>query len=216
MNAGQASSIIVRWAMRAGVAAVCVFASALHAQKLPGSPTDLGELRAALQRGGYVMYLRHAQTDPDTDDVEPVDLQKCAGQRNLSAEGQDQARQIGRGIAALGIKVSQVFSSPYCRCRDTARLAFGQVTLVNDLQSALLKPQAQVRHLGAALRRLLQTVPPNGTNSVIVGHPSNLKEAVGIWPQPHGAIYVFQPLGDDARFVGRITAEDWQRLARRP
>jgi hypothetical protein len=49
----------------------------------------------ALRRGGYVIYFRHAATDPSPDDADPVVLSDCDTQRNLSAAGRTQARSLG-------------------------------------------------------------------------------------------------------------------------
>ena len=46
----------------------------------------------------------------------------CATQRNLSDEGRAQARRIGARFRANGIETAKVFSSQWCRCRETAEL----------------------------------------------------------------------------------------------
>lgn len=81
----------------------------------------LGQLR----EGGHVLVFRHAITEPKTDRVESV--RTCATQRRLTDEGRAQARAIGRDVRALGIPIGEVRASPFCRTRETARLAFGRV-----------------------------------------------------------------------------------------
>src|SRR4030088_1441846 len=54
----------------------------------------------------------------------------CKGESMLTAEGKAHARKIGEAFASRGIKPF-VISSPMCRCRDTARIAFGE-KLVTD------------------------------------------------------------------------------------
>ena len=49
----------------------------------------------------------------------------CKGESMLTAEGKAHARKIGEAFAARGIRPT-VISSPMCRCRDTARIAFGE------------------------------------------------------------------------------------------
>ena len=187
---------------------------ALAQQKPPAPAMDPPALVRALQAGGYVIYFRHAATDQSKSDSERVDFQNCASQRLLSNTGREQAKAIGKAFEALGIKVSSVLSSPYCRCMDTAKLAFGRATAVPDFEFAMAKSESEAKRLGAVLRKHLAMKPRAGTNAVIVAHSANLKEAVGIWPQPEGAAYVFQPQGDTGKFVARVGPEEWQELAR--
>lgn len=184
-------------------------------QKEPGPVLERGALVRALQSGGHVIYLRHAATDHSQKDTNRVELQNCATQRNLSENGRDQARIIGKSFAALGIKVSKVLSSPYCRCIETGKLGFGEVTIVQDLEFAISRSESETKRLAAVLRELLGTTTARGTNTVVVAHTANLKEATGIWPDPEGAAHIFKPEGS-GRFVhlGRVGPEEWAELAR--
>jgi phosphohistidine phosphatase SixA len=185
------------------------------AQDKPPTPTmDLPQLVRALQGGGYIIYFRHAATEHNKPDAERIDFENCATQRNLSAQGREQAQAIGKAFAALGIKISTVLSSPYCRCIETAKLAFGKASVLHDLEFAMAKSENEAKRLGAVLRNHLAAKPRPGTNAVIVAHSANLKEAVGIWPQPEGAAYVFQPQGDTGKFVARVAPDEWPQLAR--
>ena len=177
---------------------------------------DLSEKHVAeslvkkLQSGGYVVFLRHATTDRKQTDQDRNDLSDCLIQRNLSAAGRDQARRIGAAIGNLGIPIGNVFSSPYCRCRNTAELAFGKAVIADDLRFGLGDDIQQTARLSASLKTRLSTPPIPGTNTVLVSHTANLKEAVGIWPQPEGAAYVFKPLpGQGFEYLGRIPPDVW-------
>jgi broad specificity phosphatase PhoE len=111
--------------------------------------------------------------------------------------------------------VAEVLSSPYCRCIDTAKLAFGKATAVQDLEFAISKPQAEAQRLGAALRKLLENKPPRGTNTVVVAHTANLKEAAGIWPKAEGDAIIFRPKENGGFLhVGSVRAEEWAELAK--
>ena len=68
-------------------------ATANAADKLADLSAVLGELR----RGGLVVYFRHGTSDQTGAGDEAADLAKCETQRNLSAEGREQATQIGKG-----------------------------------------------------------------------------------------------------------------------
>ena len=138
-------------------------------------------LLAALRQGGFVLYFRHARTDFSQDDTDLSDLSNCATQRNLSAEGRNQARLIDEGIAALAIPIGEVLSSELCRTRETAELAFGRTTLAPDLTSfGTAGSEAEEQERAAALRRLLATPPAPGTNTVLVGHLFNIQAAASI------------------------------------
>ena len=78
-----------------------------------------------LRAGGYVLLVRHAATDPGVGDPAGFNLDDCATQRNLNAEGREQARRLGERIRREHVPIAKVFTSPWCRCRDTATLAFG-------------------------------------------------------------------------------------------
>jgi len=76
------------------------------------------EIVAKLQQGGYVIFLRHTKTDWSQKDIEPFNFNDCSTQRNLTEEGRAQAVKIGEAYRALNIPISEVWSSPFCRCKD--------------------------------------------------------------------------------------------------
>ena len=77
-----------------------------------------------LRAGGCVLAFRHA-TAPGTYDPPGMRLGDCSTQRNLSDDGRAQARRLGAWFSARQLAPSRVRSSPWCRCVDTAQLAFG-------------------------------------------------------------------------------------------
>ncbi len=79
---------------------------------------------ALLRRGGIVVAFRHALA-PGTFDPPGFRVGDCSTQRNLSDEGRAQARRIGDWFRTRGLQPARVRSSPWCRCVDTAQLAFG-------------------------------------------------------------------------------------------
>ncbi len=76
-----------------------------------------------LRAGGVVLALRHALA-PGTFDPPDFRLGDCSTQRNLSEEGRAQARRIGQWFRERSLAPAAVRSSPWCRCLDTAELAF--------------------------------------------------------------------------------------------
>jgi phosphohistidine phosphatase SixA len=91
----------------------------------PAAAAD-DEVARLLREGGAVIAFRHALA-PGTFDPPGFTPGVCSTQRNLSEEGRAQARRIGEWFRQRGLKPAQVRSSPWCRCLDTATLAFGSV-----------------------------------------------------------------------------------------
>jgi len=81
---------------------------------------------ALLKAGGCVIAFRHALA-PGTFDPPEFRIGDCRTQRNLNDEGRAQARRVGAWMRQHSLVPAAVKSSPWCRCVDTAELAFGRV-----------------------------------------------------------------------------------------
>ena len=180
----------------------------LKAGEVPVSPPPLD----ALRDGGMVIFFRHAATDHAQTDQDRLDLEDCETQRNLTAEGREQAKAIGRAFGAMGIPVGEVFTSPFCRCRETARLAFGRETVADFLHYAIGLNAEDRALVTKQLKKLLSSPVEQGANRIIVSHTGNLREAAGIWPKPEGVAWVFRPTEDGFAAVGRVLPTEWNRL----
>ena len=166
------------------------------------------DLAARLREGGYVVYLRHASTDFGQNDAEMTTYADCSKQRNLTDQGRDDARALGEHFRHLGIPVTRVLASPFCRTMETAQIAFGKAQPMRDING---RPPPMEDAKG--LRRLLGMPLAPGENLVISSHGMPFHAVAG---PPHlleGEIAVVRPMGD-SRFavVGRIRLEDWQAL----
>jgi phosphohistidine phosphatase SixA len=167
-------------------------------------------LLAALRQGGNVIYLRHGLTERSTTDASPVDLSNCRTQRPLSDEGRKQAAGIGKAFRDLGIPVGDVLTSPYCRARETAEIAFGGGSPSDTLSYSKNLPADERQRLAKALRDLLSTPPQPGKNTILISHKDNLEDAVFILPKAEGVAWVFQPLGDgESKALGQVAVEQW-------
>ncbi|MEM7429603.1 MAG: histidine phosphatase family protein [Pseudomonadota bacterium] len=92
-------------------------------------------LLGAVARGEAFAIMRHALA-PGTGDPDSFDPDDCATQRNLSEQGRRQAREIGDAFRRAGVSRAAVYSSNWCRCRETARLlGLGAVTILPPLNS---------------------------------------------------------------------------------
>ena len=87
-----------------------------------------------LKKGGNIIFIRHAIA-PGNGDPQNFDISNCSTQRNLSKEGELQALKIGKFFKENDIKLTKVLSSEWCRCKDTAKIAFGNYETKNFLNS---------------------------------------------------------------------------------
>jgi hypothetical protein len=107
-----------------------------------------------LRHGGVVAVFRHALA-PGTFDPPGFRLGDCSTQRNLNDEGRAQARRIGEWFQERQLQPHKVLSSPWCRCIDSASLAFG----APQVWAALGSPFGYPETTGAAhLRELRQAL----------------------------------------------------------
>ena len=74
-----------------------------------------------LKDGQHVLLMRHADA-PGYGDPPGYVINQCPTQRNLGDYGKRQAKAIGTWLTNQGIQKAGVFSSPWCRCLDTANL----------------------------------------------------------------------------------------------
>ena len=82
-----------------------------------------------------VIFLRHALA-PGVGDPENFMKEDCSTQRNLNDKGRLQARLIGNYLRSTNLKFSQILTSEWCRCIDTAKeLNLGQWTTFSGLNS---------------------------------------------------------------------------------
>jgi len=175
-------------------------------------PTGPLEVVDRLGGGGYVVFLRHAETDHSQKDRLGVPLTDCSGQRNLNDAGRAQARSIGESWRALELPLGDVLASGYCRTRETAELAFGRATIVPTLTGIPAEMVGTYTGRVRALRRMLGTKPPEGKNTVVVGHIANLEAATEVEIE-EGDAAVFKPLGESRyRLLAKLPASAWPQL----
>ena len=128
-----------------------------------------------LKQGGLNIFFRHAIT-PGNDlskfnppSERPKDC--SSGSRQLNDEGREQSRRIGKRIKELDIPIGEVYSSSFCRCEETAKLAFDRFTTVEWL---LVQPGVFQSKLDRELSSVSSTgffqKTPTGKNNVFVGH----------------------------------------------
>jgi phosphohistidine phosphatase SixA len=194
--------------------ALLLVAPAAGAQQALKPKLEGAALVDALRPGGHVILLRHMSTEHVAPDPGYFEVRDCSTQRNLSEEGKGQARLVGKAFAKLAIPVGEVLSSPYCRCLETGRLAFGRVTESEILSvwDALTVPERSER--GGVVRKMLGTSPPAGANTILITHTGTLLYSFGLNSRPEGIAHVFRPNESGAaEYLGMLKPEDWPRLA---
>ena len=87
-----------------------------------------------LEDGGKLIFIRHAYA-PGSGDPSNFNLNDCSTQRNLSEEGRKQAEYIGEFFRNKKIKIYKVLSSEWCRCKETAQIAFKNFSTNSFLNS---------------------------------------------------------------------------------
>lgn len=161
------------------------------------------ELWDLLRAGGQVVLVRHTITTAGVGDPEGMRLEDCSTQRNLSEEGRAHARRIGAAFRERRVPVDRVLSSRWCRCVETASLAFGRPELSDSLGNLFGRPQnreRQVRDLGALVGE-----HRGGGNLVLVTHGSTILALTRV-PVGTGEIVVLTPKGDGKfALAGRFT-----------
>jgi len=173
----------------------------LAALIVPAAQADEA-LWAKLKAGGNVVLIRHASTEAGLGDPPGFKLGDCATQRNLSDAGREEARRLGRLLKFRAINFTRAKSSQWCRCQETARLAFGEEPepwpLLNSLNAQPDKEFALIEEVEALAKKVK---PPY--NAVLVTHNFNIRALTGISPK-EAEIIVARSTGGKLEVVGRI------------
>lgn len=167
------------------------------------NPTSEEALWNDLRKGGYVLLIRHADAR-GTFDPPGFQLGVCSTQRNLSEEGRAQSRRLGELIRSKNVPVDQVFSSEWCRCIDTATLAFGADRV--QAWPAISSPRGgdekqKLANLAAVRQRISRASLK--TNMVLVTHMFNIQDITG-GGAAQGEIVVLRAQDKQLRVVARI------------
>ena len=176
----------------------------LHAQNTPRD-----SLLARLRQGGLALACRHAITDRTREDVRPLNLDDRASQRNLSADGERQARELGAAVRAARIPIGRVLSSPFFRTYESAVLAFDSATKTDSLYGA---------QGGAQLKLLLGRRVESGRNDVFMTHTGVLMTAfrgMGVAQLAEGDCAIVEPAAGTFTVIGKLSPSDWARFAGR-
>jgi hypothetical protein len=183
--------------------------------------TDPPDLWALLRGGGQIVLMRHGLTDPPTSEPPGARVEDCATQRNLGEPGRAEARRVGAAFRAHGVPVGAVLSSRWCRCLETARLAFGRVEPWRDLEFAGWADTPEKRRRARVLREFLGKLPPPGppaqgnrdpgnpapANTVLVSHGFVIEPLMGISPRTAEFFVITPQPGGGFRLAGHLAPD---------
>ena len=174
-------------------------------------------LVAALKLGGYVMYMRHAISTVGTDGAlitTPNWWDNCAIQRNIADSGRLQARKVGLALRTVGVPVTEIKTSQFCRARDTAHeLGLGAIEITEDLNHMV--GQRQGFDVNAARLAQLCRKPAAGGNILLVSHthgsPKPEERAMGTMQEAEIVVYRPKDAGGTEP-IGRLLVSDWDAI----
>ena len=124
------------------------------------------------QEGDKIILIRHSLA-PGGGDPAGFKVDDCKTQRNLNRTGVNQSKKIGKLFKKNKVPVDQVLSSQWCRCKDTAKYAFGNFKEFTALNSTFQSPydQNEAKQL-KDLYAFVKDWNSNGKNLVLVTHYS--------------------------------------------
>ncbi|MBG9735665.1 histidine phosphatase family protein [Paenibacillus alvei] len=170
-----------------------------------------------LQEGGYILYIRHGETTGQ--DKPNLSFNDCSTQKNLNEIGKKHAKTLGTIFEKQKIPVDYpVLTSPYCRTRETAEIAFEKQNMVVNENLAYIyyledgQLDDEQKKIKANIIQMLETQPRHGTNKVIVGHSYPFHESIkGEIPNLGTVVLKPKGQGNGFEFVALIKLEDWIR-----
>lgn len=124
------------------------------------------------QQGGNIILVRHTRTHPGIGDPAGFELNDCTTQRTLNDQGRSEARRIGELFNQAGVSLDRVRSSAWCRCTETAHLAFGHHEIWPPINSIFNDRSRGPSQTQTILQAAAQQ--PANENWGLVTHRSNI------------------------------------------
>ena len=134
-----------------------------------------------LEKGGKLIFIRHAYA-PGNGDPNNFNLNDCSTQRNLSNIGRKQSQYIGAFFRENKIKIDKVLSSEWCRCKETAKIAFDDYSTNSFLNSFYSSKYAknkdkQIKELNNYIKKY-----KSNENLILVTHYVLISEVLNYGP----------------------------------
>ncbi len=140
-----------------------------------------------LKKPGHIGFMRHAwapfEGAPKEGPITAETLGPCEKQRNLDDKGRADAKRIGALFAKEGVVFEHVFTSKWCRCRETAELIVARpVANLPQINSFYSDPDKATRgpaQLAALKKYISETFKPTD-RALMVTHGSLITDLAGI------------------------------------
>ena len=145
-----------------------------------------------------IILIRHSLA-PGGGDPPGFKIDDCKTQRNLNRKGINQSKKIGKLFKKNKVPIDQVLSSQWCRCKDTAKYAFGNFKEFTALNSTFQTPYN--KNEPKQLKELYNFVKKwegNGKNLVLVTHYSIITAVTNALPSSGEIVIIdknFEVLG---------------------
>tara|TARA_B100000963_G_scaffold346150_1_gene351039 strand:- start:404 stop:961 length:558 start_codon:yes stop_codon:yes gene_type:complete len=134
------------------------------------------------QDGDKIIMIRHALA-PGGGDPKGFKIDDCSTQRNLNDAGIKQSKNIGKLFVEKKIKIDQVLSSQWCRCKDTARYAFKNYKEFSALNSTFSPPyDKKEKQQIKDLKKFVKNWNGRGGNLILVTHYVVIRAMTGQAP----------------------------------
>ena len=134
-----------------------------------------------LEDGGKLIFIRHAYA-PGNGDPSDFNLNDCSTQRNLNHQGREQAEYIGEFFRKNKIKIDRVLSSEWCRCKETAKIAFKNFSTNSFLNSFYSSQYARNKDLQIKLLNEYVKKFKSDKNLILITHYVLISEVLNYGP----------------------------------
>ena len=145
------------------------------------STAAVANLASPMTDGQHILLMRHADA-PGFSDPAGHRLDQCSTQRNLGEFGKKQAERTGQWLSQQGIESAKVFSSPWCRCVDTATLLKKGPVIVDPSLGSFFENMSLANQKTESLRQLVQKSLKQfpKTPIIMVSHHVNIEAFTGV------------------------------------
>ena len=176
------------------LAAVSVFSA---------NTTQAQDAWSELVQPNTIVLFRHG-TAPGIGDPPGFKLDDCPTQRNLDDKGRGEARKLGEQFRSRGIKVGAVLTSQWCRARDTAQFAFGDVAKDAPAFNSSFLASDQISAAQTAQARAVLTSWHGSGALVVVSHQINITALTGVSPSTAEGVVVRKAADGTLTVLGTV------------
>lgn len=143
--------------------------------------TAQSDLASKLKDGSHVLLMRHADA-PGYGDPQNYQISQCSTQRNLGDLGRKQAKNTGDWLSNQGIEQAKVYSSPWCRCIDTAALLNKGAVKKEVALGSFFDDMSQAKRQTDDLVKLIAVERKQNPNMpiIMVTHHVNIQSYMGM------------------------------------